>query len=87
MRIFVYKFLIIVIGIFILYQVTIGYTVLKIQQKLFSLNSKENSIFVKDKIRKELIAGLKKEKIFNDKDRSLIKKLYKKIYLELQSLN
>mgnify|MGYP006141462629 FL=1 len=87
MRIFVYKFLIIVIGIFILYQVTIGYTVLKIQQKLFSLNSKENSIFVKDKIRKELIAGLKKEKIFNDKDRILIKKLYKKIYLELQSLN
>ena len=87
MRIFVYKFLIIVIGIFILYQVTIGYTVLKIQQKLFSLNSKENSIFVKDKIRKELIAGLKKDKIFNDKDRILIKKLYKKIYLELQSLN
>ena len=87
MRIFVYKFLIIVTGIFILYQVTIGYTLLKIQQKLFSLNSKENSIFVKDKIRKELIAGLKKEKIFNDKDRILIKKLYKKIYLELQSLN
>ena len=87
MRIFVYKFLIIVIGIFILYQVTIGYTLLKIQQKLFSLNSKENSIFVKDKIRKELIAGLKKDKIFNDKDRILIKKLYKKIYLELQSLN
>jgi len=87
MRIFVYKFLIIVTGIFILYQVTIGYTLLKIQQKLFSLNSKENSIFVKDKIRKELIAGLKKDKIFNDKDRILIKKLYKKIYLELQSLN
>tara|TARA_B100000780_G_C21103585_1_gene445458 strand:- start:292 stop:555 length:264 start_codon:yes stop_codon:yes gene_type:complete len=87
MRIFVYKFLIIVTGIFILYQVTIGYTVFKLQQKLFSLNSKENSIFVKDKIRKELIAGLKKDKIFNEKDRILIKKLYKKIYLELQSLN
>ena len=86
MRIFVYKFLIIVTGIFILYHSTVAYTVFKFQQKFFILKH-SGSVSFKEKIREELNKGLKKEKIFNKDDRVLIKKLYDKISLELKNSN
>ena len=65
MRIFIYKFMIIVVGVFILYQLTIGYTLSKFQQKFYSINIKEESKFIKDKLREEIKNSLKKEKILN----------------------
>ena len=46
-------------GLFILYQLTIGYTVKKIQQKFYSINVKEQSEFIKDKLREEIKSTLK----------------------------
>ena len=61
MRIFFYKFIIIIVGLFILYQLTIGFTIKKIQQKFYSINVKERSEFLKDKLREEIKNTLKKK--------------------------
>jgi VIT1/CCC1 family predicted Fe2+/Mn2+ transporter len=83
MRIFFYKFIIIILGLFILYQLTIGYTIKKIQQKFYSINVKEQSEFIKDKLREEIKNTLKKDEILTKEDAILIKKFYLKILSEI----
>ena len=87
MRIFFYKFIIIIVGIFILYQLTIGYTIKKIQQKFYSINVKEQSEFIKDKLREEIKNTLKKDEILTKEDAILIKKFYLKILSEINRVN
>ncbi len=83
MRIFFYKFIIIIVGLFILYQLTIGFTIKKIQQKFYSINVKEQSEFIKDKLREEIKNTLKKDEILTKEDAILIKKFYLKILSEI----
>ena len=83
MRIFFYKFIIIIVGLFVLYQLTIGYTIKKIQQKFYSINVKEQSEFIKDKLREEIKNTLKKDEILTKEDAILIKKFYLKILSEI----
>jgi hypothetical protein len=83
MRIFFYKFIIVIVGLFILYQLTIGYTIKKIQQKFYSINVKEQSEFIKDKLREEIKNTLKKDEILTKEDAILIKKFYLKILSEI----
>ena len=87
MRIFFYKFIIIIVGLFILYQLTIGYTIKKIQQKFYSINVKEQSEFIKDKLREEIKSTLKKEEILTKEDAILIKKFYFKILSEINRVD
>ena len=87
MRIFFYKFIIIIVGFFILYQLTIGYTIKKIQQKFYSINVKEQSEFIKDKLREEIKNTLKKDEILTKEDAILIKKFYLKILSEINRLD
>lgn len=87
MRIFFYKFIIIVVGIFILYQLTIGYTIKKMQQKFYSINVKEQSEFIKDKLREEIKNTLKKDEILTKEDAILIKKFYLKILSEINRVD
>ena len=87
MRIFIYKFTIIIVGVFILYQLTIGYTLSKFQQKFYSINIKEESKFIKDKLREEIKKSLKKEKILNKEDATLIKNFYYKISTEINTVD
>ena len=87
MRIFFYKFIIILVGLFILYQLTIGYTIKKIQQKFYSINVKEQSEFIKDKLREEIKNTLKKDEILTKEDAILIKKFYLKILSEINRVN
>ena len=87
MRIFIYKFFIIIVGLFFLYQLTIGYTLSSFQKKLYSINIKEESQFIKNKLRKEIKNSLKKEKILDKKDAVLIKDFYNKIASEINTLN
>ena len=87
MRIFFYKFIIIIVGIFILYQLTIGYTIKKIQQKFYSINVKEQSEFIKDKLREEIKNTLKKDEILAKEDAILIKKFYLKILSEINRVD
>jgi hypothetical protein len=87
MRIFFYKFIIIIVGLFILYQLTIGYTIKKIQQKFYSINVKEQSEFIKSKLREEIKNTLKKDEILTKEDAILIKKFYLKILSEINRVD
>ena len=53
---------------------------------IFSLNEKENIDLVKNKIRLEIYKGLEKEKIFSDKDKKLLFKLYIKLKKEFEDI-
>jgi len=87
MRIFFYKFIIIIVGLFIFYQLTIGYTIKKIQQKFYSINVKEQSEFIKDKLREEIKNTLKKDEILTKEEAILIKKFYLKILSEIDRVD
>ena len=84
MRIFIYKSLFLIILIYILFQLTIGYTVKKIKGEIYNLKSKENIEFIKNKIRDEINVAIKKDKLLDDKDKKLINDFIKKIKKELQ---
>jgi hypothetical protein len=87
MRIFFYKFIIIIVGLFILYQLTIGYTIKKFEQKFYSINIKEQSEFLKNKLREEIKDTLKKDRILEKEDAILLKKFYLKILSEINRVD
>jgi hypothetical protein len=87
MRIFFYKFIIIIIGLFILYQLTIGYTIKKFEQKFYSINIKEQSEFIKNKLREEIKDTLKKDKILEKEDAILLKRFYLKVLSEINRVD
>jgi cell division protein FtsL len=87
MRIFFYKFIIILIGLFILYQLTIGYTIKKFEQKFYSINIKEQSEFIKNKLREEIKDTLKKDRILEKEDAILLKKFYLKTLSEINRVD
>jgi hypothetical protein len=87
MRIFFYKFIIICVGFFILYQLTVGYTIKKFQTKFYSINVKEQSEFIKNKLREEIKSSLKKEEILSKEDAILIKNFYLKILNEINRID
>ena len=84
MRIFIYKSLFLMILIYILFQLTIGYTVKKIKGEIYNLKSKENIEFIKNKIRDEIDAAIKKDNFLDERDKKLINDFIKKIKKELQ---
>jgi VIT1/CCC1 family predicted Fe2+/Mn2+ transporter len=87
MRIFFYKFIIILVGLFILYQLTIGYTIKKFEQKFYSINIKEQSEFIKNKLREEIKDTLKKDKILEKEDAILLKRFYLKVLSEINRVD
>ena len=84
MRIFIYKSLFLIILIYILFHLTIGYTVKKIKGEIYNLKSKENIEFIKNKIRDEINAAIKKDELLDERDKKLINDFIKKIKKELQ---
>jgi hypothetical protein len=84
MKLFVYKVIFVVICIFFLFNFTIGYQIRKIENKILNISSTEKITKLKVKLKKEMNAALKKDKIFKDEDKLLIKNLIKKVILELE---
>ena len=84
MRIFIYKSLFLIILIYILFQLTIGYTVKKIKGEIYNLKSKENIESIKNKIRDEINVAIKKDELLDERDKKLINDFIKKIKKELQ---
>jgi hypothetical protein len=85
MRIFIYKSLFLIILVYILFQLTIGYTVKKIKEEIYNLKSKENIELIKIKIRDEINTAIKKDKILDEGDKKLINNLIEKIKKELKN--
>ena len=87
MKIFVYKFLIILVGIFIVFQLTIGLLIKEMKSTFVEYTSGDNILFLKDKLRNEIKENLKKDQILNNEDAKLLKQLLEKIDKELKNLN
>lgn len=85
MKTFLYKTSIIAIVVFIIFQITIGSVTRKINKSLNNIQSKENIEKIKTKIRSEIKNSLKKEKILNDDDKTLIKSFLNKIINEINN--
>ena len=72
------------ICIFFLFNFTIGYQIRKIENRILNISSTEKISKLKEKLKKEMNSAIKKDKIFKDEDKLLIKKLIKKVILELE---
>ena len=87
MRIFIYKLIISFLAIFFLYHSTIGYTIYKFQNKIYSSLNKKIVEDIKLKIRAEIENSLKKDKILERDDAILLNKILKKLSSEINSPN
>ena len=87
MRIFIYKIIISFLAIFFLYHSTIGYTIYKFQNKIYSSLNKKLVEDIKSKIRVEIENSLKKDKILERDDAILLNKILKKLTSEINSPN
>lgn len=87
MRIFIYKLLITLAGIYILFQLTIGLFVNEVKKNISKFSSSENISLFKDKIREEIKNGIEREKILNESDAILLKKFIEKISKEINNNN
>ena len=84
MKIFVYKLFFLMFCLFLLFNFTIWYQVRKIEDKILNISSKNKIEEFKVKLKKEIKSGLKKENIFQDDERELIRDFLQKIILELE---
>tara|TARA_Y100000591_G_C21557348_1_gene556761 strand:- start:113 stop:376 length:264 start_codon:yes stop_codon:yes gene_type:complete len=87
MKIFVYKTLFIFICIFILFQLTFGLKIKQFKDELNKIQSKENIINFKDKLRNELKNAVEKDTYLNPEDAKLINDFINKIKSELSKSN
>ena len=87
MRIFIYKLIISFLAIFFLYHSTIGYTIYKFQNKIYSSLNKKIVEDIKLKIRAEIENSLKKDKILERDDAILLNKILKKLSSEINNPN
>ena len=85
MRIFVYKTLFIFVGIFILFQLTVGAKLKQIKKELTNLKSKENIEIIKDKLRGELRNAISKENYLSPDDAKLVNEFINKLKKELSN--
>ena len=83
MKIFVYKTIFVLIGIYILYQFTIGIKISSYERNLKNLTNDQGRELIRNKIRNELKKANEKDQILNLEDRKILKKFILKIQNEL----
>ena len=85
MKLFVYKTLVACFLIFVLFHLTIGYTLRSYENEIKNYFSKDKINFFKDKIRIEIKDGLEKERILSKAVSILMNKFLEKISKELKN--
>ena len=83
MKSFIYKSIIVVIAVIIIFEFTIGNKISQIYDKIDVVTSKEGRKESIDKIREELRKAISKERYLSKEDAKLIKRFISKIQLEL----
>ena len=83
MRLFIYKSIVIFVGIYLLYNFTIGKTIDLYESKLIYFVTDQGREDVRNLIRKELKNTIDNENVFDPEDRVLVKELIEKIRIEL----
>ncbi len=86
MKIFIYKTLIVMVFVYLVFEFTVGKRLDKFERQVEVLQSKEERNRIVDKVREEIKSANSREKILSQEDRILIsdflKKLRKELYLE-----
>ena len=85
MKIFLYKFVIILFGIFLLFEITIGSKIKFYERNFKNLYSKTNIENIKLKIREEMKSAVKSERYLNTEDSVLIGQFLEKIQKEINN--
>ena len=83
MKLFIYKTIFVLIGIYILYQFTIGIKISSYERNLKNLTNDQGRELIRNKIRNELKKANEKDQILNPEDREILKKFILKIQNEL----
>ena len=83
MKQFIYKTIIIIIAVIVLFEFTIGSKISQIYEKIDVVSTKEGRKDSVDKIREELKRAVKKERYLSKEDAKLINDFLKKIRKEL----
>ena len=87
MKQYIYKIVIFVIAIIMIYEFTIGKQINKYTDKLNTISSKEGRKESVLKLREEIKKGVKKERYLSKEDAKLINQFLKKIQKELSEAN
>jgi hypothetical protein len=83
MKIFIYKTIFVLIGVYILYQFTIGIKISSYERNLKNLTNDQGREQIRNKIRNELKKATEKDQILKTEDREILKKFITKIQKEL----
>jgi len=83
MKIFIYKLIISLFAVYILFEFTIGSRIDYYKDSINSLKDSNQRFLIKEKIKDELRKAINKENYFTDEERSLISRFIKKIRDEL----
>ena len=84
MKSFVYKIIISVIAVILIYEFTIGKQISKYSNQISTFTSKEGRKEGVNKIREEINKGIKKERYLSKEDAKLINTFLNKIKKELE---
>ena len=85
MKIFIYKFIIVLIGAFLLFELTIGSKIKYYERNFISFFSKGQIETIKLKLREEMNAAVEKDVYLDPEDAMLISNFIKKIQKELHN--
>ena len=83
MKIFIYKTIFVLVGIYFLYQFTIGKKIEYYEHILKNLTNDQGREMIRNKVRNELRKATEKELIIKPEDREILKKFITKIQNEL----
>ena len=85
MKIFVYKTIFVLVGIYVLYQFTIGTKIESYERYLKNFTNDQGREQIRNKIRDELRKANSKDQILKIEDRKLLKEFITKIQNELNN--
>ena len=83
MKLFLYKFAVVLIGLFLLFEITIGSKIKNFKRDINNFTNKKSIEEFKSKIREELGKANKKDQILDIQDAQLIKTFILKIQTNL----
>ena len=84
MKFFIYKTLIVVFLVYVLFELTIGQRINKFKEQINILNSSEGRNKIISKLKEEIKDANEKENYFDPEERELISTFIKKITKELR---
>ena len=85
MKIFIYKTIFVLIGVYILYQFTIGTKISSYEQNLKNFTNDQGREQIRNKVREELRKAISKDQILKAEDKKLLKEFITKIQNELNN--